>query len=74
MSFPFPSTGTKGVFLPAGKKNTDLLGLNVQDLVLAGYRGHFCEKLPEARMIEAMPAGSKAEPISGSSSTSGIIA
>lgn len=57
-----------------GKNNTDLLGLNVQDLVLADYRGHFSEKLTETRMTEAVPAGSKAEPVSDSGSTSGIIA
>lgn len=47
-----------------GETPPDLLCLNVQDLILAGYGGHFSEKLTEACMTEAMPAGSKAVPVS----------
>ena len=61
--------------------NTGVLGLLGKVLVVGGYRGGLCEKLPEASLCptEPMPADSKmdpplakAEPISDGGSNSGI--
>jgi len=58
-----------------------VLGLHGKVLVAQGYRGGFCEKMPEASpvSIEPMPASSrmdpplaKAKPTSDSGSASGI--